>query len=284
MIGLFRWISNRVVKLNKDCRIVMCGESGSGKSWMALSWAEYIISLTGGRIFLVFKAMDFLDLLEQKKVRKGDVVIWDEGGVEAMNRNWYSELNKAMMAVFETMRLKNFVTIMTVPGWDMIDSGIKKQLHLYVETKYIDEQTCQTRAYVMRVKYYPRTGETHTEYFRWHLGGQPRIVKNYWFQAPSQEMIDMYEPLKDQFTSELYTRLKEKITKLEENKSKDWNKPKDYAEEIEFAKTIVDKIKLSGKKKVTANRVKTVMGANNKPISIPGAKVVLEHLKMVKLV
>ncbi len=72
---------------------------------------------------VVFDPKDFLKLLK-KDMPKGSGVLWDEVGVAIPKREWYTLRNRLISQVFQTMRFKNRVMVLTVPALSFLDSHV----------------------------------------------------------------------------------------------------------------------------------------------------------------
>jgi len=130
-------IRARLLFQNKNWLGIICGETGSGKSYSALSLG-YLIS---NRVHVVFTPLEFLSLLNSSKIRKADVVIFDEAGVGMSSREWYSVQNKLLGTVLQTFRNMNVAVIFTTPNLSFIDVQARKLFHNYLETAYLDYET-----------------------------------------------------------------------------------------------------------------------------------------------
>jgi len=277
MIPIINWLKWRITH-NKNNLIIVCGETGSGKTFRALAIAEKLKPDFDVNVYVVFKIRDFFTLLNSNKLRKGDVIIWEEGGVEASNRNWYTAQNKLINYLFQTMRHRNFTLIMTVPAKSFIDSGLQKLFHLYIECKFVDETMNACRCMVMRMQYSSRYDKIYYKYFRLTnpTTGRKFVAKNIWINSPSQSKIDVYEPMKQAYTDTLYSESAKELDKIEIKKNTEWGKSKDYTEQIMFAKTIVQQ--LYNKGKLNAERIKNKLDQAGHPISVGGARIVKEGL------
>ena len=83
-------IQNRLLRKNKNWLSIVCGDTGSGKSYSALTLAN-AISPRGITIKrnMVFNPIQFLEKINDKsKLQKGDVIIFDEAGVGMSAREW----------------------------------------------------------------------------------------------------------------------------------------------------------------------------------------------------
>ena len=116
---------------------IVTGKPGSGKS------------VSGGGRFLrdidrkengeprftvdkvVYDPKEFIQELKRKRP-KGSGVLWDEAAVAIPRREWYSLKNRFISAVFQTMRIKHRVVILTMPSQMYIDRHIGPILEFWI--------------------------------------------------------------------------------------------------------------------------------------------------------
>jgi energy-coupling factor transporter ATP-binding protein EcfA2 len=267
----------RIYRHNKNNLVIVCGETGSGKSWRALRIAE-LLTAQHGNIHIVFKTHEFFKLLDAGKIKKGDVVIWEEGGVEASNRNWYTEQNKVINYAFQTMRHRNFSLIMTVPSIKYIDSGLRSLFHVYIESLFVDKDMDACKCRVLKFQHNPLQGKTYHKYFRLkNDDGSHIIAKRIWVDAPSKELVEEYEKQKMAYTNELYKESLKDIEKAKKIKETDWGKPKEFKSEVKKGKKMIFqliKTFKNGKQRIDDKLVKSRLN-----VSYSGAKVIASELE-----
>jgi energy-coupling factor transporter ATP-binding protein EcfA2 len=280
---IISWMQNRIWEQNKNNLIIICGETGSGKSYRALRIAyllthrKEILSYDMPRpteapcIWVVFKTKEFFSLLSSGKLRKGDVIIWEEGGVECNNRNWYTLSNKLVNFAFQTMRHMNFTLIMNLPSVEYLDSGLRGLFHLYIETKFVDFKKNMVNCKVKRIQHNPEIPKTYRKYFRMRgADGHKFIASNIWIKGPPAEMIEQYEPIKAAYTKQLYTESEKEIEDTEVRSKKDWQASKDYTEQINDAKPKRHSFQRSETDtRVSWEKIKQAYG-----VSVAGAKII----------
>jgi ABC-type dipeptide/oligopeptide/nickel transport system ATPase component len=215
-------IKNRLHNQNKNFLMIICGATGSGKSYSALRLAELIdpeFTIDN----LVFSVEDFMSLLTSGKLKKGNVIVFDEAGVGIPAREWFSLSNKAINYVFQTFRHENLCVIFTCPSFDFIDSQTRKLFHAYLETLAIDFKREQVICKYMEIEYNPRYGKEYFKYPRAKLGNQSVVLNRIRINKPSQHLIEAYEQKKKHFTSALkqdvlkdikFAKLKEEVKKV----------------------------------------------------------------------
>lgn len=227
-------IKTRLLKQNKNWLCVICGETGSGKSYSALSIGNMI-----GQTHLVFKPIDFLKLITSKELNKGDVVICDEFGVGMAAREWQSTSNKLLGAVMQTFRNLNIGVIFTLPNLSFIDVQARKLFHNYLETANLDykSQTALLKCY--EIQHNSRLDKT---YFKFPMFTAPdgnyirmthvRIPK------PSNKIIEKYEVEKSRYTENLNLNALKSLMEEQEKKKSGLRKT-DFVMEKKIIKQVV---------------------------------------------
>lgn len=192
-------IHNRLHKENRNWVAVICGETGSGKSYSALTLAHKI----GGKVYIVFKPVEFLSILNSNHLQKGDVLVFDEAGVGMAAREWYSLQNKLLGAVLQTFRHRNVATIFTCPNLSFIDVQARKLFHAYLETQYIDRE----REIAVLKPYDIQTNSMlNKDYFkfpRFVFGDRIVQMNRLCLAKPDPEIIEDYEKRKCEYTARL---------------------------------------------------------------------------------
>lgn len=214
-------IRARMLFQNKNWLSIICGETGSGKSYSALSLAKLI----GGKVHVVFTPLEFLQLLNDGRLTKGDVIVFDEAGVGMSSREWYSIQNKLLGTVLQTFRNMNVSVIFTTPNLSFIDVQARKLFHNYFETSYIDYEEGEAflkvydiqvnsmfdKVYYKKPKFQDEEGRVYT---------MPQLI----LDKPDEHMVEYYEARKSDYTR-----------RLNENALKELTTPKDKpTKEIDF--------------------------------------------------
>jgi hypothetical protein len=194
---------------NKNWLAIICGETGSGKSYSALSLAKQI----GGKVFTVFTPLEFLSLLNCGKLSKGDVIIFDEAGVGMSSREWYSVQNKLLGTVLQTFRNMNVSVIFTTPNLSFIDVQARKLFHCYMDTAYIDykKEEAYLKVYNIQVNsrldkiYYKKPRFTNDE-------GRVYTMSHLVLNKPDKKMSEYYENKKTEYTEKLNANALKELT------------------------------------------------------------------------
>lgn len=205
---IIKW-KNRINRRNRNLLIIICGATGSGKSYTALTIAKLINPKFSVSNNVVFDVEHFMDLLNTKKLRKGDVIVWDEAGVGIPAREWYSISNKAINYVLQTFRHLNLCVIFTTPSFDYVDKQTRLLFHVYIETVRIDYKKKKVSCKVMENQFNPSMGKEYKKYY-W-IGGVKKT--RFKIAKPTKQMVKEYEKLKKVFSQQLREGVQKDVTK-----------------------------------------------------------------------
>jgi len=246
-MNLIQEIRERVFKKNRNALLCFVGQTGSGKSWSALHFAE-LLDPTFSVDRVCFKAKEFMDLLDSGKLKRGNVIIFDEAAALMPSREFMSLTNRLLSYVLITFRHMNLIVIFIAPSIEMIDLNARKLFHYYFETKAINmtKELCYLKP--MMIQENPRSGKLYFKYPRMR-GGIKLISLR--VHKPGADLIEAYEKKRKEYSKELREDIKTSITDLEQKK----NKPKPLTDEecIEIIKK-----KLKGEK-VTASKIRSIV-------------------------
>lgn len=199
------------IKANKNFLVVVTGETGSGKSWAAISLAK-MINPDFSEEHIVLSYLDLIEIAESRKFPKGTVLVFDEVSAEALQaRDAMSKKNKNVSAILQTFRNLNYVVFFTTPDISFVDSQARRLMHMVLVTRHINTKAerCKLQMYFIRINrikgsmYYqiPRV-KINDEYFRCSYLSVPK---------PPDELIQVYEKKKWFFQKRLYKKLKKEF-------------------------------------------------------------------------
>lgn len=202
---------NRILYYNRNLLIIICGATGTGKSFSALTIAKLIdpTFTVLGRV--VFTVEDFMELLNSGRLKRGSVVVWDEAGVGIPSREWYSISNKAINYVLQTFRHLNLCVIFTTPSFDYIDKQTRLLFHVYMETLKVDRDKQRVIAKVMENQFNPAMGKEYRKYF-WCDG---KKMERFNIGKPTHQMVIDYEEMKRVFSRKLREDVAKDVTEVQ---------------------------------------------------------------------
>ena len=202
------------IRRNKNCIIIIVGETGSGPYWAALAIAESI-DPTFTWLRVAFNAEQFIRLVKSDDLpKKGAAIIFDEGGVSMNARRFMSQLNILLSHTFQTIRYKNQIIIITVPDLSFIDIHTRKLAHILIRTDGINKssKTCRLRPYCLITN--PMQGD---KIFRPHpalfIGGRRIKISRILVHKPTFNNLRGYEKIKRKFGDDLLNAAYNKMAK-----------------------------------------------------------------------
>lgn len=194
-------IRGRLCFQNKNWLAIICGQTGSGKSYSAISLAQKIVG-DKGAWYVVLDAIEFMTLINSGKLRRGDIVIFDEAGVGMSSREWYSVQNKMLGAVLQTFRILNVGVIFTTPDLSFIDVQARKLFHNYLETAYLDQKEELAYLKIYDIQVNSRFDKIYYKHPRFKT--DRGVVSLSHLVVPKPEIgLDDYEDKKKVFTQKL---------------------------------------------------------------------------------
>lgn len=128
------------VEKKKPCNIVVTGEPGDGKSYLAFDLARVLEGKTkptkkhptGNDRFklwqIVYTYKQFMRLINKKNFRMGKVIVFDEPSYAISKRDWYKDLNKVLVQTIESFRFKVHPLLIPVLNKSLLDKTIRNYL------------------------------------------------------------------------------------------------------------------------------------------------------------
>jgi hypothetical protein len=117
--------------------VMVVGEPRSGKSYSALRIAELVdhdFTLDN----LVYSPSEFLELVIDSE--EGDVIVFDEAGVNIFAREWQTKMNKALAKTFQILGYKHLGIILTFPSVMFVDKAIRRLFNYILLAEGFDRE------------------------------------------------------------------------------------------------------------------------------------------------
>lgn len=203
---IIKHIREQVHSKNRNFTAACVGKVGTGKSYSVMHLAE-ILDPNFSVDNVVFRITDLLDLVNSDKLQAGSVVVFDEAGIDASNRQSYmNKLNKALSFLLQTWRFRRIILFVTIPDISMIDAGTRKMFDAVFETMAIIKRE---RVCVLKIKFIQVNAQSGKAYFK-----RPRnnsgIVKTK-LKKPNIKLVNRYEKKKAIFLDALYREIKQTL-------------------------------------------------------------------------
>lgn len=138
--GTFWFLKHIYYKIfgqNKHFFLVVCGESGSGKSYAAMSIAKAIYPKFNPNESVVFTAREFSQLTKVEHP-KGFPIILDDSGIAAGSGDALTKEVKTISKIAQSIRHKNYQVILTLPNFELLAKSVRLNTHYYGEPVVID--------------------------------------------------------------------------------------------------------------------------------------------------
>lgn len=188
--------------------MIVCGATGTGKSFSAMTIAKLLDPSFDVKKRVVFTVENFMKLLNSGELKRGNVIVWDEAGVGIPAREWYTISNKAINYVLQTFRHMNLGVIFTTPSFDYIDKQTRLLFHIYIETVKIDTHNQRVIVKVMENQFNPAMGKEYKKYY-WVDGIKKERIN---IGKPTKDMIKNYEEIKMIFSKQLREDVEKDVT------------------------------------------------------------------------
>jgi len=212
-----RRVWNKIYKKDKNVLIFVCGETGSCKSGSALrKCIELDRDIHNNCRFyfsadpfdpknrIVTSAQAFVKLISSG-LPKGSCIIWDEIGVDADNREYFTLKNRLVKKVFQTFRYLNLIVFMTVPDFHSVDIGVRKLIHAYIEMGGKIRDGEQAISKWQWTSTNPKSGDVYFKYPQFvDSEGMKKKIKSYEIPRPSRKVEKVYKELKDNVNKNWY--------------------------------------------------------------------------------
>lgn len=193
-------IRNRMIVNNQNWLCVIIGKTGSGKSYAGMSIGE---EFNGDRFTarnVLFNPIEFLNAIKDYgNIKKGDIFVFDEAGVNMSARNWQSVQNKILGIILQTFRFLNIGVIFTVPDISFVDVQARKLFHHVLETQFIDKERQLCYLVPREVVTNLFSPKIFYKYPRVKINGKEIGISGLYLPKPSKRIIDEYEERKQEF-------------------------------------------------------------------------------------
>lgn len=165
-----------------------------------------------------------IEVLEKTKDTEnygtGDMISFEEGGVNADAREYWKAMNKALDTVFQTWRHQNRGIMLNLPSFDLLDKRLRKRIHyLFIVVKRTPDYVVLK---VLRVKESKTSGDLKFHYPILPVDGDDRQIKYIRVGLPPESFIESFQEeekeFKESLIEEKYQELKEDLDDGEEDK------------------------------------------------------------------
>lgn len=218
-----KWLDSRLIRHNKNVISAELGATGSGKSYRDLRkaelWYEYHFKEKFPIENICFGIGSVMDRLSKGNLRRGEVLIVEEAGVNLGSRDWASKFSKMFNYILQSFRSMNIALFLNLPYLSMLDSQARHLLHYYAESVGIDHEKGLNKCKPFFLQVAQGTGKIYRHYPKVKLNGHTIKVKRFNYAMPSQYLINVYEQQKDTYLKTLIKGFTDKVN-VEKPKAK----------------------------------------------------------------
>lgn len=202
-----KYLHSRLIVHNKNVLLATTGSTGSGKSYTDLRVAELWYNYYFKEPFPIenvcFSIEEITNLLAKKKLRRGEVLILEEGGVNLGSLDFQNKISKMFTYVLQSFRSMNLCLIINLPFLSMLNKSARLLLHVNFVTTGIDFQNKVSRIKPFFHQVNQSTGKIYPKYMRINKDGGRVTFKVFSYGLPSKELTDAYEKRKEMFLQKL---------------------------------------------------------------------------------
>lgn len=215
----------------KNCLVAIVGGTGSGKSFASvciLYWTYVFMhghppELEDARQHWFFESRKFLGAMNDPKLKKKELNLWDEMGVSASHKAHASLQNRAIGWLVQTFRNLEQLVIFTVPTLAYVDKTVRNLLHYQLETRKImmTDKVCIIKP--LEIQYNIRMDKTYYHNLHWmsHDGsGFIDEIDVVGVPLPPKEFVKAYEEDSWAFKAELNKKIQGMLEKANEKEKK----------------------------------------------------------------
>jgi hypothetical protein len=212
--------------MNKNSFTMIVGDSGEGKSYTALKFAEIVEPKFDPSMQVVYSPEQFLNIIkyatEEKKIK---CIVLDEAHVTIPARLWLSFSNLALGLVTTTFRrLRSLCVFVVAPDISYVEKMIRDSCNFYA----ICERRVRKNDQYVFVKFYrlirnrfdlERT-KTHLKYIDIYYAPEDRVISidTLRVSLPSEHIIQTYEECSFKFKKMLLERKLLELKKMIDRK------------------------------------------------------------------
>lgn len=199
---LLAYIWQLMHRYNSNFILLIVGLPGKGKSYAALCFYYWLmLNNQGKRKLNEFNAIDnigfsfqeFASLVSSNN-SKGDVIIWEEAATldGANARTFYEHANLYMSSLFQTMRYKNQMAILTLPSNHYLDKQLRQVCHATLVMMGHDDKKSWGKFYLH--SYNAKDNSTYDKFPKFFDKNKQLVkIKSLQFPLPPKWLVDAYE-------------------------------------------------------------------------------------------
>ena len=202
-----KWLYSRLIRNNKNVLGVELGGTGSGKSYRDLRkaelWYKYYFKEEFPVKNICFGVSQVMDRLTSKDLRKGEVLIFEEAGVNLGALDFQNKISKMFNYILQSFRSMNVAIFFNLPHQAMLNKTARTLLHYSFESDGINFgkkiNSCKPKFNQVNQS----TGKVYRKYLKVNKQGKVVKIKKFAYFIPSDYLVHAYEQFKQKYISDL---------------------------------------------------------------------------------
>lgn len=215
---LCRWLESRLIKNNKNVLGAELGATGSGKSYRDLRkmelWYLYYFNEPVPIENICFGTADIMRILSKGELRRGEILMFEEAGVNLGSLDFQNKIAKMMTYVLQSFRSMNIGIFFNLPYLSMLNKQARMLLHYSSESKGIDYKNKLNKCKFKVRQVNQSTGKVYEKFPRTIINNKLVTLKTFSYGMPSQYLIDAYEKKKHEYLQSLTKDFSKEIDKI----------------------------------------------------------------------
>ncbi len=198
------------LKLNRV--ITAVGPPGSGKSWTGIRMGTLLDeSFNVDRI--IFPGIEYVKAFADSSLRIGSFLLWDDAGLGAPAREFWSILNRCIGFIAQSSRFRRIILWITLPDKSFLDSQPRKLVDIHLEFLKRDKPGIPIAARIYMPETNRRTGKIYYKHPRiFDSVRGPRVLEMIRFpNMPDKRITDEYETRKHGYMMGFYKSLVDEL-------------------------------------------------------------------------
>lgn len=179
----------------------------SGKSYRDLRkaelWYDYHFKEKFPTKNICFGIEQVMKRLTSKDLRRGEILIFEEAGVNLGSLDFQTKLSKMFTYILQSFRSMNIALFFNLPYFSMLNKSARMLMHYTFESAGIDFKTGMNKCKPKFNQVNQSTGKIYHKYMVIKYKGEPIIIKRYSFSMPNKELCKSYEDLKELYLEKL---------------------------------------------------------------------------------
>lgn len=197
----------RLFHYNQNILCAITGKTGSGKSYASLSICENYYKTKLNREYPIdnvcFSINEVLDRLSSGELKRGDILILEEGGVNLGALDFQQKIVKTFNYILQSFRSMNVGLIINLPMFTNLNKTTRNLMHFLIRTMGIDKANKMVRLSPLWLQYNQDTGKLYRHRPVIAIDGFFEKVDIILYPLPSDKLRAEYEAKKKVFLDKL---------------------------------------------------------------------------------